>query len=463
MLIPDSRQQQPAAARSISPTVLDQGSSAAEHASMLQIHKPDSPKPSSNDSQILQDILARISRLERDNRQNQTHISEQERSSADSSESPVENYTVPLYHPNLEGLATPEVIYGSSSLNEPIETLKRNFGLDAERGIDDDCQEFETSPLGSSVPDGRTIQIETRLIDSCALHQTIDTYFLYLNPNYPIINENEFRSQLKDFLSTNSNEGNNSPRFAALINLMQAEVKGLYDDSSDPNHVPGWAEFCQAERVLSSTSWLGDGDIFLIQCLSIKTRYLLYRKKPMGAYHSIGQATRLCFQLGLHNQSMWKNCTPFEIIMRQRVFWVIFYLERHVSFNCGMPYTIREEEINIDLPPNLDDRFVFPDKPLPQESQGLSFIPYLSCIVTWGKMCSTLWDKVFRFNNPKPINLELVASVDAVILYTASRFPRNLQWAGNTHRLEGNADVPSFVLRHTLTLHLVFGLHARHF
>jgi hypothetical protein len=257
-------------------------------------------------------------------------------------------------------------------------------------------------------------------------------------------------------MASGPNQINDTPaQFVALIYLIEAEVKALYENSADPDQILGWEEFCRAEKILNQVGWLGGGDILTIQCLSIKTRYLLYIRKPMGAYHCIGQAVRLCFQLGLHNQASWEGCPPFETAMRQRIFWTIFYLERHVCFNLGMPNAIRECEIAVDVPKEFDERFLIPGQALPEECQVQSFIPFVKCVVRWGRMCAELWDKFFRVNTPKPVNQELMASMDGIILYAISQFPPQLRYNSELGRIEAGGNLPPFTLRQALVLHLV--------
>ncbi len=81
----------------------------------------------------------------------------------------------------------------------------------------------------------------------------------------------------------------------------------------------------------------------------------MFADKPNAAYNTIGAAGRLCFQLGLHQQSSWRSHTPFEIHMRQRIFWTLYFLDRSISLSCGRPYCIREADIDIEQPLYLSD------------------------------------------------------------------------------------------------------------
>lgn len=84
----------------------------------------------------------------------------------------------------------------------------------------------------------------------------------------------------------------------------------------------------------------------------------MYADKGNAAYSIIGQACRSCFLAGLHQQSSssWRAYTPFEIHMRQRIFWTVYFLDRRISLSCCRPYSIRESDIDIEQPGYLYDK-----------------------------------------------------------------------------------------------------------
>ncbi|KAF2641039.1 hypothetical protein P280DRAFT_300354 [Massarina eburnea CBS 473.64] len=106
-------------------------------------------------------------------------------------------------------------------------------------------------------------------------------------------------------------------------------------------------------------------------------------------------ACRLCFQSGLHQQSSWRNHTPFEIHMRQRVFWTAYFFDRRISLSCGRPYCIRESDIDMEQPTYLCDRDVHPDHPLPEPDIYRSSVVYLISMICWGRLAADVWDGHF--------------------------------------------------------------------
>ena len=247
-----------------------------------------------------------------------------------------------------------------------------------------------------------------------------------------------------------------SLQFVALVNLILAMIKILQEHCIDSRVMPGWQEFTRAEHLLRHATWLGRGNMLTIQCLIVKCSYLLYGEKRNAAYDAVGSAVRLCFQNGLHNQSSWHNYSPFDITMRQRVFWSVYCLERNIALVCGAPYLIHESDFRVDLPLCLDDRRLSIQKPFPEETPQHSSIPYLHLTTKWCKLCSEVWDAMFGMNAQKPISPEFIAIMDARILLLIGQIPDYLRWTLDIfNSVERRQQLPYYVIRQGLILHLV--------
>jgi hypothetical protein len=141
--------------------------------------------------------------------------------------------------------------------------------------------------------------------------------------------------------------------------------------------------------------------------------------------------------------------------MRQRLFWSVYYLERNIALNCGAPYLLRESEFKVDLPPDLDDGLMFAGQPLPKESPGRSPGPFLKAIAQWGKLSDEIWDKLFSLHVQKPTSRELVAALDARILYVAGELPVQLQFSSHTVTQDASDGTPWYISNQAFVLSLV--------
>ncbi|KAF2803085.1 uncharacterized protein BDZ99DRAFT_576350 [Mytilinidion resinicola] len=301
----------------------------------------------------------------------------------------------------------------------------------------------------------RYLERETRLYDVTILIRSFELYFASLNHHCPFLNENEVRTQFDCFIH-DPDDFPDRPKFLAMINLVFAVVKFLNDYCAGSDGVPALDEFCRAQSILDRLAWPGNANLLTVQCLLLKTLYLLYIENMDAACDTMSQIVRLCFRLRLHDQSAWINCTPFEIVMRQRIFWTVYFLERHISFNTGTPYLLRESEFDVDIPANVEDRLMFPDKPLPVENPQRSASPYLRCTVKWGRLCAEIWDMKFAKKAPNStLNAEFIALTDARILYVISAFPAHLRWQPSDVGLNCAPNLPAYIIRQRIVLFLL--------
>jgi hypothetical protein len=354
---------------------------------------------------------------------------------------------------------------GSTSFVAQLSTLDRSLAREPMPQDDFHAESRATSPPNvtwSDLPRSTemtltAVERETRLNDMEGILQSIDTFFFYLNTHYPCINENSFRSLFDKFLAGEElHELSYADRqqFIALVNLIHAEVRMLSEEWSTSARAPAWEAFCRAESILGRLTWLGNGNLLTIQCLVIKARYLLYAEKAHGAYDTMGRVVRLCWLMGLHCQPSWVGLTPFEVIMRQRIFWTVFYIDRHVALMTGAPYLIRQCDVDVDLPPDIDDCLLHEGQPPPPiaVSTGPSSHPYLSSAREWACLASEIWDVMCGINAQRPTSAELIATLDARICFKLGQMPMTLRWGTNIPKLDGDSATPHYVIRQSAIL-----------
>ncbi|KAL4939251.1 fungal-specific transcription factor domain-containing protein [Aspergillus oleicola] len=391
-------------------------------------------QPSLDVSESLVQMLNRISDLERDCTYLRSQLPWSQQRDAVSPSGSLTNRT-PSEASGLEAPADTS-FQGPTSLRKPIgvlsNTITASDGSPSKSSrADDPMLEAAMDWLDIAGRDARVMEAAERETNIQGMETLTSTFFEQINPYYPSINENEFRSQMANIAAPSSESSflNKPDRYqvVALTNLVEAEVRLLTDEWIASEAIPGWANFCRSERILDRLIRHGNGNRLTIQCLIVKARYLMNLERGYAAHETICRAVRLCFQLGFHDSSSWGHCSSFEVVMRQRIFWTLFYLERGFALNCGYPYIIRELDIRVNLPAAYDDQELFPDKPLPaQMADKRSYAPNLLASVKWARLTSEVWDTLFAVNHP-PVDPEFVASMDARIVYTMDHFPSFFQ------------------------------------
>ncbi|VUC29049.1 unnamed protein product [Clonostachys rosea] len=248
----------------------------------------------------------------------------------------------------------------------------------------------------------------------------LDVFFNDINPCHPCINEPQFTSKCQKIKSTRAVD----PQDACLLAINYiifacADILTELSPVQQTRSVPGWKWYLIAEDLMNKRKLTGRGDLSLIQYLVYETFYLIHADMPNAAYNASGLACRLCFQFGLHQQRLWgSSCTPFSKHVRQRLFWTLYFVDRRTALSCGRPYGIRDSDIDVEEPAWIDDKALFPDKPIPDADPNHTFNIFLSGLSAFSRFAGEIWDQVFAVTSADDPQLgEKVAVLDARIKY----------------------------------------------
>ncbi|KAK8199040.1 fungal transcriptional regulatory protein [Phyllosticta capitalensis] len=98
-------------------------------------------------------------------------------------------------------------------------------------------------------------------------------------------------------------------------------------------------------------------DLNGLQAVIFMILFLQSSAKLSTCYAYIGVALRSALRMGLH-RSMNDRFNPIETEMRKRSFWVIRKMDVYVGALLGLPHTLNFEEVDQDLPEELDDEYI---------------------------------------------------------------------------------------------------------
>lgn len=90
-------------------------------------------------------------------------------------------------------------------------------------------------------------------------------------------------------------------------------------------------------------------------------------------YSHVGIALRAATRLGLHRNVI-ANFDPIERECRKRIFWTIRNMDAYVSAMIGLPQMLNEDDIDQELPLELDDECITKDGILSQPSDRFPLI-----------------------------------------------------------------------------------------
>ncbi|KAL1969186.1 hypothetical protein VTN77DRAFT_440 [Rasamsonia byssochlamydoides] len=130
--------------------------------------------------------------------------------------------------------------------------------------------------------------------------------------------------------------------------------------------------FCQSSKFRDNI--LASNDLRTLQFQEVLAMWYLYTGKRSLAFQVTGSMTRLALELGLHRHTRRFHFNPLITELRKRAFWVCYMLDNFLSAIEGLPKTLRDRDIDVELPSDVDDDFVTADEyllSLPGEPTGM--------------------------------------------------------------------------------------------
>lgn len=98
-------------------------------------------------------------------------------------------------------------------------------------------------------------------------------------------------------------------------------------------------------------------DLTTLQAIVFMIMFLQSTAKLATCYSYIGIALRVCCRLGLH-RNIKNDFDPVEQEERKRIFWLIRKMDAYVGAMLGLPQMLSSEDIDQQLPLEVDDEFI---------------------------------------------------------------------------------------------------------
>lgn len=266
-----------------------------------------------------------------------------------------------------------------------------------------------------------------------------------------MLDEAWFLAALDDYLNgvPSNPESTESIGFLALVHFIIAVAKVLDEDWPVSTNVSGMKDFLKADKLLDSSIWSGKVGLTTIQSLVVKTLFLIFSDRTSMAATAITLAVRLGYQLGIYDQKSWKTDNPTAVASRQRIFWSLFCLDKHVALVSGMPYLIHASDFRVDLP--LD----FENQESPGNTRFGSTSLYFRSTIKWAKLSAEIWDGVFAINASKSLDPEFLAAMDARVELLIQDLPSQLRWNFDKSSFTDMEAYPRHVYRQCMIINLV--------
>ncbi|EDN97707.1 hypothetical protein SS1G_12561 [Sclerotinia sclerotiorum 1980 UF-70] len=114
-------------------------------------------------------------------------------------------------------------------------------------------------------------------------------------------------------------------------------------------------------------------DMTALQTVIFMVLFLQATSNLSVCYSYLGLALRSALRLGLH-RSLSGNFNVIERETRKRVFWIIRKLDTYVSALLGFPIMLSGDDIDQDLPVEVDDEYITKDAILPMPPGKMSLL-----------------------------------------------------------------------------------------
>lgn len=136
-------------------------------------------------------------------------------------------------------------------------------------------------------------------------------------------------------------------------NDADAQSIGIYDTTHE-----GMKFFNAGRRMIEMTDIR---DIYSLQAILFMTVYLQSSTPVAAGYSYICIALAASVRMGLHRQIPETRFDPIEREVRKRVFWTSWKMSTYVSTILGLPQGIGLEDIDQEMPAEVDDEYITKD------------------------------------------------------------------------------------------------------
>ncbi|KAI2614671.1 fungal-specific transcription factor domain-containing protein [Hypoxylon fragiforme] len=242
-------------------------------------------------------------------------------------------------------------------------------------------------------------QVATRLLHG---------WFRHIATRYPIIHSSQVvRLHNNRDVLTDEYE-------RAILHLIYAVSGRWLESAGEMGHYFSDQHYNLAFDELDSMLRLRD--CRTINYLLLMALYCTRAPRDPGAWTFVGEAMRLCIELGLHRQPR-RPQLNMEGEMDKRLFWTAYLLDRDISIAIGRPPSISDRDIDVELPYDINEDTI-DDEVIRLASTRVSNIPVnppntlTSFIhrVRLKQIESEIQHDVYRVDQPKEVSKTIINS-----------------------------------------------------
>ncbi|KAF3767019.1 hypothetical protein M406DRAFT_229083, partial [Cryphonectria parasitica EP155] len=185
------------------------------------------------------------------------------------------------------------------------------------------------------------------------LIQWSQSYFDVWHPAYPFLQGPEVLETLERVADHGIEgvSGSDAAIVRSIISISLADARQLPRGNTPP--VPSDLLFVNLDHVASSVSFVLGSPASLknLQAALAVELFLISILKFNMASRLGGVIVRMAYHLGLHRcPQRYSNFSTHEVIMRKRIWWSFYCLERLICQVLGLPLDVQDDDVDVCLP-----------------------------------------------------------------------------------------------------------------
>lgn len=145
-------------------------------------------------------------------------------------------------------------------------------------------------------------------------------------------------------------------------------------------------------------------DLPHIQAVVFMIFFLQSTARLSQCYAYVGIALRSACRMGLHRSAVGKF-NPIESETRKRLFWTIHNMDAYVGLMIGLPLTLREDDIDQDLPAEVDDEYITCDGILPMPEGEVSLVTACNSHTRLVAILIKIMRTIYPIKFPSPLGM----------------------------------------------------------
>jgi hypothetical protein len=253
-------------------------------------------------------------------------------------------------------------------------------------------------------------------IPQSRVERYVEAYFSTVQSIFPVLDQEKFEAQLA-MLGTDPDGKLHS--WKALLNAVLASGcrAALSEETAEAFQESGRESWSYFQNALSYETDIihGATDLMAVQALAVMTIFAQGLSSPQRLEYTLSSiASRLAQSIGLnrHQQPGW-NLSEGEIRERNRVFWVIYCLDKTIALRCGRPSMIQDDEISCCFPRGVQiARSPGTSHDLAEKSQTFDF---LLCFTRLSRICGIISRRLYSATALYSSSTQLLSILDQLL------------------------------------------------